>query len=270
MREFLIPLLSAFVLCYGLFVLALYLFQRNLMYHPGAERPAMPRDFEAVEVASEDGLLVTSWWAKSQSADHPTLVYFHGNAGDPSSRVEKVQDYREAGWGVVFAGYRGFAGNPGAPSEQGLSADARAIFGFLEGRGLSPSNIILYGESLGSGVAVRLAAERAQKGAPAAAVVLEAPFTSMAAAAQSHYPWTPAIFLVKDRWDSLGRIDGIQAPLLVVHGTRDRTVPHWMGEALVESAHPPKRFVSVEGAGHVNLDDFGLQKHVIDFISKSK
>ena len=147
--------------------------------------------------------------------------------------------------------YRGFGGNPGAPTEEGLFADARSTLAWLAGEGVAGRDLILYGESLGSGVATAMASELAAAGTPVAGVILEAPFTSMAAAAQFHYPILPARWLVLDRYDSLSRIGGIGTRLLILHGEADRTVPFALGRQLYESAAEPKSFLPLPGIGHV-------------------
>ncbi len=234
----------------------LFLFrrQRRLMYRPDPERLDPRRagpDWCRVETTTADGLRLAHLH-RPAAPGRASLVLFHGNAGHAGHRTAKFDFLLDRGVGVFLCEYRGFGGNPGAPSEPGLLADARAALAWLEGQGLPPERLLLYGESLGSGVATALAAELARAGRPAAGLVLEAPFTSMAAAAQRHYPWLPARWLVRDRYDSLARIAAVGAPLLILHGEADRTVPLAFGRCLHAAAAEPKRLVALPGLGHVD------------------
>jgi len=255
---------------YVAIVFLLYLFQRNLMYLPGTEAGDPARDgvpeMHAVDIATEDGLRIRSWYAAPGPAGR-VVVFFHGNAGTIADRAFKARHFLDAGYGVMLVGYRGFAGNAGAPSETGLYMDGRAVLRWLEEEGVAPAEWIFYGESLGTGVAVHLAKEVADGGRPAAAVILEAPFTSMADAAAVHYPWLPTRFLVRDRYDSLSKIGDIRAPLLVIHGDRDRTVPERLGRRLYDAALAPKQAIWLKGAGHVDLYEFDLVEPMLNWLA---
>lgn len=239
----------------------LFLRQRRLLFLPTPEpldpaRLAGAGDFRLVEAASGDGLALAHLWLAPAAPAGPVLLACHGNAGNAGERAGKLRAALPEGWGLLLVEYRGYAGNPGRPSEAGLAADAAGALAWLEGRGVAPGRVALYGESLGSGVVVRLAAATAAERRPVAGVVLEAPFTSIAAAAQHHYPYVPARWLVRDRFDSLGRIGGIAAPLLILHGRRDAVVPYAMGERLLAAARPPKRLLSLDAGAHADLHDF--------------
>jgi fermentation-respiration switch protein FrsA (DUF1100 family) len=254
---------------YAAAVAGLYLFQRHLLYHPSANRPsialaAVP-EMAVVTLATEDGLTLESWYAAARDGA-PTLVYFHGNAGHIGHRGFKVRPYLDAGWGVLLVGYRGFGGNSGAPSETGLYADARAALAFLDGEGVPAGRRLLYGESLGTGIAVRMAAEAAAK-TPVAAVILEAPYTAIADVAAEHYPFVPARLMMRDRFDALSWIGAIGAPLLVVHGERDHIVPTMFGKALFAAAAEPKTAHWIENAGHNDLHEYGLARLVMTFVA---
>ena len=170
-------------------------------------------------MTTADGLSLFSWYLPPR-AGRPVIAHFHGNGGHIGYRAERLRRFAGEGYGVLLAEYRGYAGNPGTPCEAGLYADAEAALAFLVAQKIAPSQLVLWGELLGSGVAIYLAAQR-----PVAGVILEAPFTSVAAAAQHHYAFLPAVALVRDRFDSLSRIGRIGAPLLVMHGERDMIVP---------------------------------------------
>jgi len=159
--------------------------------------------------------------------------------------------------------YRGYGGNPGAPTEAGFYADGRAALGFLEREAVTPNRLVLYGESLGSGVAVALAAEH-----QVAAVILEAPPTSVAEVAQCHFPFVPAARLVTDRFDSLSRISRVKVPILVLHGESDRVVPIRFGHALFKAAPEPKEGWFAPDAGHEDLARYGALDVVVAFIER--
>ena len=260
------PLLGTALVAYGGMTGALYLLQRRLLYHPGMTRPVLGDlavlGVREVSLTTSDGLALFSWYLPPGDG-RPILVYFHGNGGHIGYRTERLRRLAREGYGVLLVEYRGYAGNPGAPCEAGLYADGAAALDFVAGEGIAPDRIVLWGESLGSGVAVDLATRR-----PVAAVVLEAPFISVAAAAQHHYRLIPAALLVRDRFDSLSRIGRLGAPLLILHGERDRIVPVGHGRALLAAAAPPKEGWFAAEAGHQNLAQFGALDAAIAFIDR--
>jgi len=242
----------------------LFVFQRNLLYFPDGHRPSPVAvgvsEMEEVGFTTDDGLELFSWYAPAPEG-RPTLVFFHGNAGNLASRAFKAKAFMRAGVGVMLVEYRGYGGNPGKPTEQGLYMDARAALKFLERRGVSPQDIILYGESLGSGVAVQMASE-----VKVAGLVLETPYTSMPDVAGHHYFWLPVQWLVRDRYESKNKIASISTPLLVLHGSEDKTVPPKFGKALYNLAVEPKTLEIFEGGAHNDLYDFRAADTVLRFI----
>jgi fermentation-respiration switch protein FrsA (DUF1100 family) len=253
---------------YLLLVGAVFAFQRTLLYPAarGAPDPARAAvaGIEAVATETDEGLSLTHWYRPPADPGAPVLVVFHGNAGHAGDRVPKLLELYRAGLGVLIAGYRGYGGNPGRPSEEALTADARDLLDWLAAQGIGPERTVLYGESLGTGIAVKMAAER-----PVGAVVLEAPYTSIAEVAQHHYWYLPARWLVLDRWNSMERAGGVEVPLLVVHGSRDRTIPTRYGRRLFEAAPGPKEILVVEGGTHNDLYDFPeVPARVIDFLDR--
>lgn len=254
---------------YMVFVSALYALQRRFMYVPGGppEPPveAGVPEMAAVEVTTSDGLTLLAWHAQAPDG-RPTLIYFHGNAGNLAGRAFKARQFIDAGLGVLFVEYRGYGGNPGEPTEEGLYRDGRAAFEYLKGLGSGPASWVLYGESLGSAVATQMAHDLASAGTPAAGVILEAPFTSMLDMAQLRFPFVPTQRLVKDRFDSVSKIAVINAPLFIIHGLDDRTVPFRHGVQMFDAAEEPKSHLWVEGGGHVDLYDRGVGPDVIAFI----
>ncbi len=248
-------LLAAGVGGYLAVLAAVFVLQRSLLYPAGKAAPdaalAAAAGFRTVFTQTADGLRLAHWYRPPAEPNGPVLAVFHGNAGHVGDRVPKLIELMRAGFGLLLAGYRGYGGNPGRPSEAALSADAHLLLDWLAGQGVPPERTVLYGESLGTGIAVKMATERA-----AAAVVLEAPYTSVAEVAQAHYWYLPARWMVLDRWDSLSRVKRINAPLLVMHGMRDRTIPPRYGRRLFEAAVEPKDILLVDEGEHSDLYDF--------------
>ena len=255
------------VVVYGLLVGSLFWFQRSLLYMPPGDRPdlaaAAISGLEAVAIETEDGLDLTHWYRPPTNPGAPVVVLFHGNAGHIGDRAAKYRPLFEAGFGVFLAEYRGYGGNPGSPTEEDLTADARSVLAFLAARGVTPERTIVYGESLGTGLAVKMAADR-----PVAGLVLEAPPGSIAELAQAHYWYVPAKWLIWDKWDVIDLLERVSAPLLLLHGESDRTVPVRFGRRVYEAATGEKAALFVPGGGHVDLYDHpGVAQRVIDFIA---
>jgi fermentation-respiration switch protein FrsA (DUF1100 family) len=234
-------------------VALMYVAQRSLMYFPDTVRvPPAEANFAAAEevvLDTADGERVIVWHVAPR-ADGPVMLYFHGNGAGLRHRVERFRALTDDGSGLVALSYRGYAGSSGRPSEAGLIADAAAAYAFAAAR-YPPARLVLWGESLGSGVAVALAAEQR-----VGRMVLEAPFLSAVEIAAGAYPIVPVRWLMKDQFRSDLRIGKVTAPVLIVHGDRDTVVPIGYGEALYALIKSPKRFVRVPGAGH---DVLGLR-----------
>ncbi|MCR4378863.1 MAG: alpha/beta hydrolase [Rhodospirillales bacterium] len=255
---------------YGAVLVVMAVFQRSFLYYPGAlettpAQSGVPQ-MQTVRITTEDGLSLLAWVQPPHDAAKPWVVIFHGNAGTLAGRAFKARRFLDAGYGALLVEYRGYGGNPGSPTEAGLFSDARAALVYLAGQGVAGKQVVLYGESLGTGVAVAMAAEVAQAGNPVAAVLLEAPFTSTVDVAARHYPFLPVRLLMKDRFDSLSRIQGIQAPLFIAHGARDGTVPQDLGRKLFAAAVEPKDALWLDGAEHNDLFDHGLGAAVLLFL----
>jgi fermentation-respiration switch protein FrsA (DUF1100 family) len=257
-------LLVLAVVGYAGLLALMYVFQRALMYFPAAARVApaqagLPRAAE-VTFASSDGERLVAWYLPPD-AGKPLVIYFQGNAEGLAARVGRFTWLTADGTGLLALCYRGYGGSSGTPSEDGLIRDAEAAYGFARER-TPAQRIVLFGESLGTAVAVALAA-----GHDVAAVILDAPFTSAAEVGAAAYPFAPVRWLMKDKFRSDERIGRVTAPLLVMHGEQDRIVPIRFGERLFALAREPKRFVRFPGGGHVNLDDFGAAKVVQTFLA---
>jgi uncharacterized protein len=256
-----IPLVSYLAILFYLF-----LFQRQLLYFPDRSHPflaGLPQlGVREVTLQTADGLALSSWFLPPPNGA-PTIAYFHGNGGNIAYRADRLMRFARAGYGMLLVEYRGYGGNPGSPSEAGFNADADAAYEFLRRQGIAGERLVLYGESLGSAVAVRLAATQ-----KIGALILESPFTSIAAVAQYHYPLMPAALLVWDRFDALARIGEVAAPVLFLRGGRDRVVPPRLGDALFDAAPEPKRHWFAADAGHEDLARFGALDAAIAFIDQ--
>lgn len=234
----------------GLFLLFAHLLARMSLYHPMRYpdgywdlRHALKAD--DVLLTTSDGVKLHGWYVKHE--DHPLATLFlHGNAGNVTHRGEHIAHLRRAGSAVLVLDYRGYGRSEGSPSESGLLRDARAGYEWLLGQGWPPENIIIHGESLGSTVAVLLAAE-----VRCAGVVLEAPFPSVQAVAAGILPVIGP--LVARGYNAGAVIEKIRAPLLIIHGDRDEVIAQRHGLRLFEMATEPKSFWSVPGSGHNDL-----------------
>lgn len=194
---------------------------------------------------------------------HQRSSNFHGNAGSIAGRGGHVQPWLEAGYGALLLSYRGYGGSEGRPTEDRLYADARAAIAYVLAQGVAPDRLVLYGESLGTGVAVKMAVEH-----DVAAVVLEAPFTSAVDVGAEAYWILPVRWMMKDRYESIKRISEIDAPLLIIHGEADRTIPISHGRELLAAAREPKRGIFIAGAGHNDLRTFGAGNMILEFLAE--
>lgn len=238
-------------------VVLLWAFQRELIYSPDpiAHVPpshyAMLAGVDEVRLATADGVQLTAWYAPAP-AGRPTVVLFPGKSSSLRGQRYRIARFRDAGMGALLVAYRGYSGNAGMPDEPGLYADARAALDWLNRHNVADTSIVLYGASLGSGVATRMAAERA-----VGAVVLEAPYTSIVDIASRRFPVVPVRLLVRDRFDSLSRITELNEPLLVMHGDQDQVIPQAFGRRLYDAAVSPKAGYWPHGVGHDDLFDRG-------------
>jgi uncharacterized protein len=253
------------VLSYGGVLGLMYVFQRALMYFPDPRRTApvvagLPHAEEVILTSSDGEKLIA--WHVPPHGPKPVVIYFHGNAGALNLRAGRFKWLTADGTGLVALSYRGYGGSTGKPSETGLINDAMAAYDFAAAR-YPPKRIVLWGESLGTGVAVAVAAEREVGG-----IILDAPFTSIADVGAAAYPFAPVRWLIKDPFRSDERIARISAPLLVMHGERDHIVPIRFGERLFSLAREPKRMVRFPQGTHVELDDYGAEKAVKAFLGE--
>jgi uncharacterized protein len=242
----------------------LYFAQRSLMYFPEtihtAPAAAGLPEAEEVTLTTSDGERIIAWHAAPR-ADKPVIVYFHGNGGALRFRTERFHKLTRRGIGLVAVEYRGYAGSSGSPSEAGLIADGEAAYAFAAAR-YPAQQIVLWGESLGTGVAVALATEK-----PVGRVILEAPFTSAAAVAARHYWYMPVRLLMKDQFRSDLRIGKVSAPVLILHGAQDHIVPFAMGEEMFALTTAPKHIVRFLDGDHEDLDANGALHAVGRFLA---
>ena len=241
----------------------LWAFQRRLIYlpSPGPVPPAASvlAGAEDVSFDTADGLRLRGWFVApvdnpaqpaSEAGAGPAVLVCNGNGGDRSMRAGLASVLARLGLAVLLFDYRGYGGNPGSPTAEGLAADARGALDYLTARPeVDPGRVVYLGESLGAAVALRLAVER-----PPAALVLRSPVASLAEVGQRHYPLLPVSLLLRDRYDSAGRVRRLTAPLLVVAGGRDRIVPAGHSRRLFAAAPEPKRLVVLDGADHNDHD----------------
>lgn len=218
-------------------------------------------------VIETDGQSLIIWVAKPKPGQ-PTILYFHGNAGNLANRASRFQRFLNRGYGLIAPAYRGSSGSTGAPTEKALTQDARHIYSQLDQilPGTTPDKTVIYGESLGTGVALKLlsSADVAQP----AAVVLEAPYTSIPDVVRHTYPrLKPLIPLMKNRWNSLENVSSLKTPLLILHGTDDPLIPIMQGQQIyTASPSSEKRFIAVEGADHSNIWRTDTLSALWDFI----
>lgn len=263
------PLLWGVPVLYVLVCLLMWAFQRDLMYVPmrGIQAPAVYglADFQEIGLVSDDKIPVTTWYRPAREG-YPTIIHFHGNGGNLSHRAAYFKLLAQAGFGVLALDYRGYGLSGGTPTETGFYADGRAVMAYATGTlGLPLEKIILYGESIGTGVAVQMASEF-----ESAALVLQSPFTSIEVLAQDKYPWLPVRLLLQDRFDSIAKIQDVRMPLLLLHGEQDTIVPVKFGRMLFETAPGPKDAVYFPDHGHNNFDWASLAEAVAGFARQQR
>jgi len=242
----------------------MFLAQRALMYFPDRQRTpptaaGLPQAEEVV-LDTADGEKVIAWHVPPRG-DKPVVLYFHGNGGALNLRVDRFSRIVAQGVGLLALSYRGYGGSTGRPTEAGLIEDARAAYAFASAR--YPAQIVLWGESLGTGVAVALAAEK-----PVNKLILDAPFTSAADIAAAHYWFFPVRLLMRDTFRSDLRIARVTAPVLILHGEADVVVPIIFGERLLGMIPGKKQMVRFAGGEHVDLDRHGAIDAALKFLAE--
>ena len=244
--------------------IAAFVAQRKLMYFPDRTR-VPPANFALAGVVERvletpDGAKLVAWYARA-APGRPTILYFHGNAGNLANRSERMRKYIARGLGVLMLSYRGYSGSTGSPTERANVADAKLAYEALRKDGIAPDEIVLYGESLGTGVAVQVAAEK-----PVAGVILDAPYTSIVDVAAGAYPFFPVRWFMFDRYETMRYLPSVKVPLLVIHGEEDEVIPVTMGRAVYAAANGPKEIVTLPGANHSDHHLFGSTEEAFRWI----
>lgn len=264
MAHYLRFLAFALLVLYAGILAVLFVTQRSLLY-PASDRHTTAASaglagFQDLVLPTPDGERLVAWWKPPQPGK-ALILYFHGNGGSLWNRRLRAQALTASGRGLLMISYRGYSGSTGTPTETGLHTDARTAYDWVT-RSYEPSRLVAYGESLGSGVAVRLASEQ-----PLAGLILDAPYTSTADVAGLTYWYVPVSWLMLDQFRSIEIIKKVQAPILILHGTDDRIIPFALGEQLYAAAPEPKRFVRIDGGSHTrNLEQGGIEA-VNDFLA---
>ena len=231
-------ILIGIIVIYISVLIVLFIFQRNLMYNPNENNyfgDKLEVEIEKVKITTSDNLNLLGWLHNKDLKKFKTIVFFHGNAGKLDNRIYKLNYFKNMDVNFLIIAWRGFSGNKGKPSEKGLYEDGKSTIDFLKNLGVTEKNIIIYGESLGTGIATEIAQNDKFAG-----LILETPFTSMIEAAKNFYPYIPVGLLLKDKYKNDKKIKNINIPLLVMHGEADQIVPFWMGKKIYEIANQPK------------------------------
>jgi len=258
-------LILSILAVYAAICVAAYFGNRQFMYFPDPARIA-PEEagldgVEEVEISATDGTMLVAWQAPAKEGK-PTILYFHGNGANAADRAPRIAAMGQDGFGVLYLNNRGYGGSAGRPTEENNVADAIVAYDYLVERGISPEQIVVYGESLGSGQAIRLAATRR-----VAAIVLESPLTSTVDVAQTTYFWLPLRLLITDQYDNERNIRSVTAPVIVLHGEQDRVIPVEMGRRVYRAANEPKKIGLFPNGGHVDLFDYGAWEKVRAFLA---
>jgi uncharacterized protein len=243
---------AACVALYAALVIGLFVGQRKILFRCDAAEldPAtLGLKAEILRLKTEDGETLLAWRVPP-APGRPLILYFHGNAGGLDLRVERFRAIAKAGMGFLAIEYRGYASSTGSPSERGLKLDGEAAYAAAVASGVAPERIVALGESLGSGVAVALAARH-----NLGALVLDSPYSSIVDVAASAYWFVPVRALLRDPFRNDLLIGTIHTPTLIVHGSKDVVVPIRFGEKLFGLANPPKDFWRVEGAAHLAMGE---------------
>ena len=264
--KYLYLIFSSIIIAYLLLLIFIYFYQRNLLYHPlenNYQNDKAQFNYEEVFIKVDDKIKLKSWIIEKDLKKFKTLVFFHGNAGDLSNRIYKLNELNKLEINILIISWRGFSGNDGFPTEQNLYKDAEAAIKWLNSKEIQSNKIILYGESLGTGVAVEIGKKNIFN-----SIILESPFTSMENAAKIYYPYLPVKLLLKDKYDSINKIKIIKTPILIMHGMKDDIVPFSMGKELFNKANNPKYSYFTSNDDHMMEFNDQIMKTIKNFIYK--
>ena len=237
------------LIVYLIVTLGLYIFQRKLLYYPNfnshIKGDGLIHNFENINIKTKDNINLKGWF-HLKDPKKKTILFFHGNAGTLDNRIYKLNFLGNLDVNFLIIAWRGYSGSTGKPSEFGLYQDAKSALNWLNSKGITEDRIILYGESLGTSVAIEVGQNRDFAG-----VILETPFTSMTDVGKTVYPFVPVSLLLKDKYESDKKIKNIKSPILIMHGEADKIVPFWMGEKIYQLANEPKYSYFTEYDDHM-------------------
>ncbi|MEM1132316.1 MAG: alpha/beta hydrolase [Pseudomonadota bacterium] len=264
--------LLTILIAYMAFTLLIWSLQRQMLYYPEAEllssEMLAQTGFASVAIPYDQDDTLTAYWKPASDSDQPVFLHLHGNAGNIAGRLPIYQILAEDGAAVLAVGYPGYGGNSGQPNEEAFYAAAEAHYSWLIAQGIAPQRIVIFGQSIGTGPAVWLAAQH-----QAAGLMLEAPYTGIDDIAAQRFPFLPARWLVKDRYRNIDRIGKIDMPLLWIHGRQDDLIPYSMGEELFAAAQAPKTAMTLDQAGHNDIWAFpigaAIRREALNFIAKT-
>ena len=258
--------ISSIIFTYLVVILFIYFYQRNLLYNPSENNYLNDKlnfNYREIFIKTNENIKLKSWFIEKDLKKFKTILLFHGNAGNLFNRVYKLNELSKLDLNILIISWRGFSGNEGKPTEKNLYYDGEKAVKWLNSQGLDNKDIILYGESLGTGVATELASKNNFGG-----IILESPFTSMADTAKIYYPYLPVNLLLRDRYDSKSKIKDIKTPILIMHGKMDNIVPQKMGLELFEKANNPKYNYFPEKDDHMMEYNKQLLNKIKLFINK--
>ncbi len=258
--------ISSIIVAYLVVIIFVYFYQRNLLYHPtenNYQDDKVQFNYDEIFIKVDEEIKLKSWLIKKDFIKYKTLIVFHGNAGHLSNRIYKLNELYKLDINILLISWRGFSGNNGSPTEQNLYRDAEAAIKWLKDQKVRNNQIILYGESLGSGVAVEIGKRNKYN-----SIILESPFTSIENSAKIYYPYLPVRLLLKDRYDSISKIKMIDYPVLIMHGKKDDVVPFSMGKELYEKANSPKHSYFTSDDDHMMEFNSKLLNEIRNFIQK--
>ena len=257
-------LIILIVVTYCLLLTFIFFYQRKLLYYPNFNNHVTGHDLvhsiEKINIKTEDNIDLKGWF-HLKDLKKKTILFFHGNAGTLDDRIYKLNFLGNLDINFLIIAWRGYSGSIGKPTELGLYQDAKSAVNWLNLKGIAEKNIILYGESLGTAVAIEIGQNKNFAG-----IILEAPFTSMVDIGKKHYPFFPVKLLLKDKFDSQKKIKNINSPILVMHGKKDTVVPFYMGEKIYDLANKPKYSYFVDLDDHMMNFDLNLIKAIETFV----
>ena len=252
------------IVTYCLLLTFVFFYQRKLLYHPNFSNhvtgDGLIHSIEKINIKTEDNIDLKGWF-HLKDLKKKTILFFHGNAGTLDNRIYKLNFLGNLDINFLIIAWRGYSGSSGKPTELGLYQDAKSAVNWLNLKGIAEKNIILYGESLGTSVAIEIGQNKNFAG-----MILEAPFTSMVDTGKKYYPFFPVKLLLKDKYESKNKIKNIKFPILVMHGKKDKIIPFYMGEAIYNLANKPKFKYFPDNDDHMMDFDENLVNEISSFL----